>query len=238
MLMYRHMHSLQISVCWSGHMDYKYLRYQVIDSPGILDRPFEDPNIIEMCSITALAHLRAVVLFFLDISGLCGYIVAQQAALFHSFKLLFMNKQLINVCNKTNLQLLDKISDEDRMQLMEMNTEAMKTMIGQGGEPAKKEGVLLAMSTLNEEGIIALKNEACERLLDQRVELKMKSKKINDCLNLFHVAVLKSWDQKERPPHIPQAVLEAKAKQAAGKAEKEKRLIEKDFENMNGGAGV
>ncbi|XP_075524451.1 nucleolar GTP-binding protein 1-like isoform X1 [Primulina tabacum] len=69
-----------------GHTDYKYLRYQVIDTPGILDRPFEDRNIIEMCSITALAHLRAAVLFFLDISGSCGYSIAQEAALFHSIK--------------------------------------------------------------------------------------------------------------------------------------------------------
>ncbi|KAM0058881.1 putative nucleolar GTP-binding protein [Helianthus debilis subsp. tardiflorus] len=84
-----------------GHTDYKYLRYQVIDTPGILDRPFEDRNIIEMCSITALAHLRAAVLFFLDISGSCGYTISQQAALFHSIKSLFMNKPLIIVCNKT-----------------------------------------------------------------------------------------------------------------------------------------
>ena len=31
-----------------GHMDYKYLRWQVIDTPGILDRPLEDRNTIEM----------------------------------------------------------------------------------------------------------------------------------------------------------------------------------------------
>ncbi|CBI24980.3 unnamed protein product, partial [Vitis vinifera] len=143
-----------------GHTDYKYLRYQVIDTPGILDRPFEDRNIIEMCSITALAHLRAAVLFFLDISGSCGYSIAAQAALFHSIKSLFMNKPLIIVCNKTDLQPLEGISEED-----------MKL-----------------------------------RLLDQRVELKMKSKKMNDCLNRFHVA--------------------------------EKRKLERDLEEENGGAGV
>ena len=31
-----------------GHMDYKYLRWQVIDTPGVLDRPLEDRNTIEM----------------------------------------------------------------------------------------------------------------------------------------------------------------------------------------------
>ncbi|KAG4211459.1 hypothetical protein ERO13_A02G105700v2 [Gossypium hirsutum] len=218
-----------------GHTDYKYLRYQVIDTPGILDRPFEDRNIIEMCSITALAHLRAAVLFFLDISGSCGYSIAQQAALFHSIKSLFMNKPLIIVCNKTDLQPLDGISEEDRKLVMEMKTEAMKTVIGQGGEPTNEEGVLLTMSTLTEDGVIAVKNAACERLLNQRVELKMKSKKINDCLNRFHVALPKARDQKERPACIPQAVLEAKAKQAA---EKEKRKTEKELEDENGGAGV
>ncbi|KAA3462310.1 nucleolar GTP-binding protein 1 [Gossypium australe] len=218
-----------------GHTDYKYLRYQVIDTPGVLDRPFEDRNIIEMCSITALAHLRAAVLFFLDISGSCGYSIAQQAALFHSIKSLFMNKPLIIVCNKTDLQPLDGISEEDRKLVMEMKAEAMKTVIGQGGEPTNEEGVLLTMSTLTEDGVIAVKNAACERLLNQRVELKMKSKKINDCLNRFHVALPKPPDQKERPACIPQAVLETKAKQAA---EKEKRKTEKDLEDENGGAGV
>ncbi|TYI50857.1 hypothetical protein E1A91_D12G133200v1 [Gossypium mustelinum] len=200
-------------------------KYQVIDTPGILDRPFEDRNIIEMCSITALAHLRAAVLFFLDISGSCGYSISQQAALFQSIKSLFMNKPLIIVCNKTDLQPLDGISEADRKLVMEMK----------GGEPTNEEGVLLIMSTLTEDGVIAVKNAACERLLNQRVELKMKSKKINDCLNRFRVALPKPRDQKERPACIPQAVLETKAKQAA---EKEKRKTEKDLEDENGGAGV
>ncbi|CAO2825760.1 unnamed protein product [Amaranthus hypochondriacus] len=221
-----------------GHTDYKYLRYQVIDTPGILDRPFEDRNIIEMCSITALAHLRAAVLFFLDISGSCGYTIAQQAALFHSIKSLFMNKPLIIVCNKTDLQPFDSIPEEDKKLVMEMKAEALKTVVGQGGEATSDEGVLLTMSTLTEEGVVAVKNAACDRLLDQRVELKMKSKKINDCLNRFHVAMPKPRDQKERPVCIPPGILEAKAKEALEKAEREKRKTERDLEEENGGAGV
>ena len=45
-----------------GHMDYKYLRWQVIDTPGVLDKPLEERNTIEMQSITALAHLQATVM--------------------------------------------------------------------------------------------------------------------------------------------------------------------------------
>lgn len=220
-----------------GHTDYKYLRYQVIDTPGILDRPFEDRNIIEMCSITALAHLRAAVLFFLDVSGSCGYSIAQQAALFHSIKSLFMNKPLIIVCNKTDLQPLETIPEDDMKLVMEMKAEAMKTLRGNGSE--SDEGVLLSMSTLTDEGVIAVKNAACERLLDQRVELKMKSKKIDACLNRLHVAIPKPRDQMERPAFIPQAVLEAKAKEAKAEEErKNKKKLERDLEDENGGAGV
>lgn len=218
-----------------GHTDYKYLRYQVIDTPGILDRPFEDRNIIEMCSITALAHLKAAILFFLDISGSCGYTIAQQAALFHSIKSLFMNKPLVIVCNKIDLQPMEGLSEDDMKLVMEMKNDALKTVIAQGGEPKDNE-VLLTMSTLTDDGVIGVKNTACERLLDQRVEMKMKSKKINDCLNRFHVAIPKPRDTKERPPCIPQAVLEAQAR--GNTAAVEKKKLEKDLENENGGAGV
>jgi nucleolar GTP-binding protein len=55
----------------------------VLDTPGILDRPLEERNTIEMQSITALAHLRCAVLYLVDISEQCGYSLAQQADLFH-----------------------------------------------------------------------------------------------------------------------------------------------------------
>ncbi|CAN6483574.1 unnamed protein product [Victoria cruziana] len=215
-----------------GHTDYKYLRYQVIDTPGILDRPFEDRNIIEMCSITALAHLRAAILFFLDVSGSCGYTVKQQASLFHSIKSLFANKPLIIVCNKIDLQSLESLPEEDLRLVTEMKEEAAKTAAtaGGGGEEDK---VLLTMSTLTDTGVM---------------EVKMKSKKMNECLNRFHVAIPKPRDNKERPPCIPQAVLEARARETAAagggngeeaaKMNNEGRKLEKDLEDENGGAGV
>ncbi|KAI8441288.1 hypothetical protein MSG28_014923 [Choristoneura fumiferana] len=49
-----------------GHTDYKYLRWQVIDTPGILDHALEERNVIEMQAVTALAHLRAAILYFVD----------------------------------------------------------------------------------------------------------------------------------------------------------------------------
>ncbi|CAF2082370.1 unnamed protein product [Brassica napus] len=198
-----------------GHTDYKCLRYQVIDTPGVLDRPMEDRNIIEMCSVTALAYLRAAVLFFLDVSGSCGYTIAQQASLFHSLKASFANKPLVIVCNKTDLVSVESLSGEDLKLIEEMKV-------------GNEEAVVLNMSTLTEEGVMAVKNAACERLLDQRVEEKMKSRRVSDHLNRFHVAMPKLRDDKERLPCTPQVVMEA------GESQK----TEKDLEDENGGAGV
>ena len=61
-----------------GHLDYKYLRWQVIDTPGILDHPLEEMNTIEMQSITALAHLKSCILYFMDLSEQCGYTIEAQ----------------------------------------------------------------------------------------------------------------------------------------------------------------
>ena len=67
-----------------GHLDYKYLRWQVIDTPGILDHPLEEMNTIEMQSITALAHLKSCILYFMDPSEQCGYTIEAQVRFFSS----------------------------------------------------------------------------------------------------------------------------------------------------------
>ena len=69
-----------------GHLDYRYMRWQVIDTPGILDHPLEEMNTIEMQSITAMAHLKACILYFMDLSEQCGYTIeAQVSNLTHLF---------------------------------------------------------------------------------------------------------------------------------------------------------
>jgi len=52
---------------------------------------------------TALAHLRAVILYIVDASEQCGYSIKQQAELFHSIKPLFANKPLCIAVNKVRL---------------------------------------------------------------------------------------------------------------------------------------
>jgi len=228
-----------------GHTDYKYLRWQVIDTPGILDRPLEERNTIEMQSITALAHLRAAVLYVVDISEQCGHTLAAQAALFHSIKALFSNKPVLIVANKTDARPLASLNAEEKAVLEEMATEAAR--IGSGGVLAGEAGesspdsCLLAMSTLTEDGVAGVKQIACDRLLASRVEVKMRGKHVGDIVNRIHVAVPRKRDGVSRPACIPAGVAArraATAAKAAAGGETERRRTEKDLQEENGGAGV
>jgi len=51
-----------------GHIDCGMLKVQVMDTPGLLDRPAEERNAIEKQAISALRSLKGVNLFLLDIS--------------------------------------------------------------------------------------------------------------------------------------------------------------------------
>ena len=133
-----------------GHMDYKYLRWQVIDTPGILDHPLEEMNTIEMQAITALAHLRSAVLYFMDLTEQCGYTIEAQVQLFNSIKPLFANKPTILVINKVDTMRLEDLDDE-RAQLV-------RSVVEEPGSNVQ----IMQISTFTDEGVMDLKTSACE----------------------------------------------------------------------------
>jgi nucleolar GTP-binding protein len=80
-----------------------------------------------------------------------------------------------------------------------------------------------------------LKNKACDMLLAQRVDAKIKGSKINSIINRIHVAQPKPRDEVVREPFIPEAV---KLRKKYDKNDPERRRLEKDIELEDGGAGV
>ncbi|KAJ1033304.1 hypothetical protein NDA13_001297 [Ustilago tritici] len=208
-----------------GHMDYKYLRWQVVDTPGILDHPLEEMNTIEMQSITALAHLRAAVLYFMDLSEQCGYTVEAQAQLFNSIKPLFANKPCILAINKTDAKRLSDLEPE--------RAALVQSIIDESDGKVK----LAELSTYTDEGVMETRNLACDVLLASRVETKMKGSKINAVLNRLHVAQPKSRDDVERTAYIPEAIANGSAKKYDAK-DPERRKTLRDEQEENGGAGV
>ncbi|XP_045601862.1 GTP-binding protein 4 [Procambarus clarkii] len=195
-----------------GHTDYEYLRWQVIDTPGVLDRPFDEMNTIELQAITALAHIRAAVIFFLDISETCDVQIEQQMKIFESIKPLFTNKPLLVACNKVDVMDLKELGEQypEKRELI---------------SALEREGIpVLEMSTLTQQGVMEVKKEACDRLLAKRVDAKMRSKKSDSILNRVHVAMPAQRDQKERKPFIPESVLKAKDKEDTEKTKPPKKL--------------
>ncbi|XP_055520720.1 nucleolar GTP-binding protein 1 [Leucoraja erinacea] len=194
-----------------GHMDYKYLRWQVVDTPGILDHPLEERNTIEMQAITALAHLRAAVLYVMDVSEQCGHTVEEQLDLFKNIRPLFANKPLIIIANKSDVKRIDELSEEEKKVFADLMAEGI---------------TVTETSTLTEEGVIKVKTEACDRLLAHRVESKMKGRKVNDLLNRLHLAVPSKRDQKERPAWIPEGATTRRKMEVDGPKRKSERDLE------------
>lgn len=190
-----------------------------------------------------MAHLRSSILYVVDMSEQCGYTLEQQAALFHSIKPLFAGKPVLIVGNKTDVRKFEDLSAEQQQLMNEMATEALRLshggVLGTGVESEAKQ-CLMFMSTLKEEGVHAARNEACDRLLQVRTQVKVSSKRASSAVNRLHVAVPKPRDSVARPPCIPASVQAARAAQDASEkvVEAPKRVTEKDLQELHGGAGV
>jgi len=99
-----------------GHFMRGDLKYQVVDTPGLLDRPMEERNEIEQQTVAALSHLQGVVLYILDPSEHCGYLIDSQLSLASDLKK-WLTLPVLVVANKADILSLE---DND---MMKMSTE-------------------------------------------------------------------------------------------------------------------
>ena len=94
-----------------GHLEKKekfhLKQYQVIDTPGLLDRPSIQRNNIEKLAIAALAHLADIIIYLTDPSETCGYTIHDQQQLYHSLKQQFDHTIFIVVNGKNDIKTLD-----------------------------------------------------------------------------------------------------------------------------------
>ena len=106
-----------------GHFKRGEQRYQVVDTPGLLDRPMEERNDIERQTVAALSHLQGVVVYILDPSEHCGYPLQSQLSLAEDLKN-WIGLPMLIVANKADILRFG----EDR------NVPEMSTETGQGVE--------------------------------------------------------------------------------------------------------
>ncbi|HII01731.1 TPA: NOG1 family protein [Methanosarcinaceae archaeon] len=101
-----------------GHFTREGIRYQVMDTPGLLDRPMSERNDIERQAITAISYLDAVVMFIMDPSESCGYEIKDQRHLLEEIKENFDLPVLV-VSNKADRPEFQKLEE------VEMNISAI-----------------------------------------------------------------------------------------------------------------
>jgi nucleolar GTP-binding protein len=87
-----------------GHLERDHIRYQLIDTPGLLDRPEDERNDIERQAAGALEHLADTVLFFVDAAGDCGYPLDVQLELRDAVLDRFADRDIpvLTICNKSD----------------------------------------------------------------------------------------------------------------------------------------
>lgn len=83
-----------------GFFSVKYHEFQVIDTPGLLDRNLEKRNPAERRTLTALKHLADLIVFVVDPTQYCGFSMDEQAKLLTTLDRTFQKKILIVITKK------------------------------------------------------------------------------------------------------------------------------------------
>ncbi len=86
-----------------GHRQDDWRKYQIIDTPGLLDRTFDERNAIEKQAVLALRYLTDVMLFVIDPSETCGYGLDIQEKLLANIEESFSGVPIIVAESKSDL---------------------------------------------------------------------------------------------------------------------------------------
>lgn len=121
-----------------GHIHFDSSEGQILDVPGLLDRPMKERNPIEQRAIAAIQYLADVIIFLIDPTLTCGYEISSQIGLLGEIRKSFPEVEIFPVINK-----LDIASPEE--------VQRAKNLVNQ--EP------LLIISTLTEEGVDQILHE-------------------------------------------------------------------------------
>ncbi|MCR5027340.1 MAG: NOG1 family protein [Methanobrevibacter sp.] len=87
-----------------GHTERHWKSIQIIDTPGLLDRPVLEMNDIEMNAIVALEHLADAILFIFDGSETCGFHLESQYNLLKQIEKIFSEIPIICLFNKMDIE--------------------------------------------------------------------------------------------------------------------------------------
>lgn len=94
-----------------GHLKIGEHLVQIVDTPGVLDRPMSKRNDIEKQAITALKYLADVIVFLIDPSEACGWNIRDQMGLLNEVRRTFPLVPTLTALNKVDITPEDKLKD-------------------------------------------------------------------------------------------------------------------------------
>lgn len=107
-----------------GHFHLGYRKCQLLDTPGMLDRPKEERNDIELQAVKALESLADLIIFLFDPTETCGYPMEKQEELYREIKKELSEADFVEVENKSDVKMTDsnrlKISALEENKLEEL----------------------------------------------------------------------------------------------------------------------
>ncbi|MHA1771400.1 MAG: NOG1 family protein [Candidatus Thorarchaeota archaeon] len=117
-----------------GHLFVSDKRVQVVDTPGILDRPMSARNDIERAAIAALKYLAHVIIFMFDPSEACGWSMDDQVNLYHEVQRMFPLNPLFPVFNKVDITPPDRLDEAreripDAIEVIALDGEGVENLI-------------------------------------------------------------------------------------------------------------
>lgn len=86
-----------------GKDEFHARRFQVVDTPGLLEKPRQARNPIEKQAVLALTHLADIILFVMDPTETCGYTRKQQEGLLEEVRSEFEGVPIVEVETKADL---------------------------------------------------------------------------------------------------------------------------------------
>lgn len=97
-----------------GHFSHEHIRHQIVDTPGLLDRPPAERNEIESQAVSAIEHLADCMLVMIDPSAECGYPLNSQLELRDAIAAQFEDVPVLTIANKVDREEVwdDRHADE------------------------------------------------------------------------------------------------------------------------------
>jgi nucleolar GTP-binding protein len=108
-----------------GEITVGFRKFQIIDTPGLLDRPLEERNEIELQAILALKYLSDLLVFVMDPSETSGYSMEKQENLLASVRENFPDVPIIEVENKIDVMR----TDSDRFKISAMSGDGVDRLL-------------------------------------------------------------------------------------------------------------